>query len=155
MADDIPYGGGPPYAEDEPDIVSLPPRIRLFVLEEYDPEEHILPSSTFYHFTNFARWAPADLLLREPESHLSHHTHEPPREYTEGLLGVVASLKDMVLRRETMLCASGIQIPPLRTGPSRPFRAARRGVSACGRGGRRAPVRQDDESSEEEESTHL
>ncbi|GMP35924.1 hypothetical protein CsSME_00008198 [Camellia sinensis var. sinensis] len=65
----------------------------------------------------------------------------PPREYTEGLLGVVASLEGMVLWRETMLCASGVQVPPLRTGPSRPSRAARRGVSARGRGRRRAPVR--------------
>ncbi|GMP36540.1 hypothetical protein CsSME_00008635 [Camellia sinensis var. sinensis] len=78
----------------------------------------------------------------------------PPREYTERLLGVVASLEGMVLRRETMLCASGVQVPPLQTGPSRPSRAARRGVSARGRGGRRAPVRQDDESSEEEELAH-
>ncbi|GMQ06343.1 hypothetical protein CsSME_00050973 [Camellia sinensis var. sinensis] len=78
----------------------------------------------------------------------------PPREYTEGLLGVEASLEGMILRRETMLCASGVQVPPLRTGPSKPSRAARRGVSAHGRGGRRAPVKQDDESSEEEESAH-
>ncbi|GMP24575.1 hypothetical protein CsSME_00001793 [Camellia sinensis var. sinensis] len=78
----------------------------------------------------------------------------PPREYAEGLLGVVASLEGMVLRRETMLCASGVQVPPLWTGPSRPSRAARRGVLACGRGRRRAPVRQDDKSSEEEESVH-
>ncbi|GMP80448.1 hypothetical protein CsSME_00035543 [Camellia sinensis var. sinensis] len=78
----------------------------------------------------------------------------PPREYIEGLLGVVASLEGMVLRRETMLCASGVQVPPLRTGQSRPSRVARRGVSARGRGGRRAPVRPDDESSEEEESAY-
>ncbi|GMP88165.1 hypothetical protein CsSME_00040242 [Camellia sinensis var. sinensis] len=56
----------------------------------------------------------------------------PPREYTEGLLRVVASLEGMVLRRETMLCASCVQVPPLRTGPSRPSRAARRGISGCG-----------------------
>ncbi|XP_028066234.1 uncharacterized protein LOC114269181 [Camellia sinensis] len=79
----------------------------------------------------------------------------PPREYTEGLLGVVASLEGMVLRREMMLCASGVQVSPLRTGPSGPSRAARRGVSARSRGGRRAPISQDDkESSEEEESAH-
>ncbi|XP_028098850.1 uncharacterized protein LOC114298483 [Camellia sinensis] len=79
----------------------------------------------------------------------------PPREYIEGLLGVVASLEGMVLRRETMLCASGVQVPPLWTGPSRPSRAAKRGVSARGRGGRKAPISQDDqESSEEEESAH-
>lgn len=76
MADDIPYGGGSPYAKDEPEIIPLPPWIRPFDPEEYDPQEHILPPSTFHHFTNFARQALADLLLREPESHLSHHTHE-------------------------------------------------------------------------------
>ncbi|GMQ01294.1 hypothetical protein CsSME_00047979 [Camellia sinensis var. sinensis] len=76
MADDIPYGGDPPYAEDEPDIIPLPLRIRPFDLEEYDPEEHILPPSTFYHFMNFVQRAPADLLLRELKSHLSHHAHE-------------------------------------------------------------------------------
>ena len=46
------------------------------------------------------------------------------------------------------------QVPPLQTGPSRPSRAARRRVSARGLGGRRAPVRQDDESSKEEELAH-
>ncbi|GMP61509.1 hypothetical protein CsSME_00023947 [Camellia sinensis var. sinensis] len=79
----------------------------------------------------------------------------PHREYIEGLLGVVASLEGIILQRETMLCAFGVQVPPLRTGPSRPSRAARRGVSARGRGGRRAPVSQDDEeSSKESESAH-
>lgn len=47
------------------------------------------------------------------------------------------------------------QVPPLQTGPSRPSRAARRGVSTHGRRGRRAPAIQDDESSEKEESAHL
>ncbi|XP_028052376.1 uncharacterized protein LOC114256875 [Camellia sinensis] len=37
----------------------------------------------------------------------------PPREYTEGLLEVVASLESMVLRRETLLYASGISVTPL------------------------------------------
>ncbi|XP_028102774.1 uncharacterized protein LOC114302014 [Camellia sinensis] len=61
----------------------------------------------------------------------------------------------MALRKETMLCASSVQVPSLRTGLSRPSRAARRGVSARGRGGRRTPVSQDDEEfSEEEQSTH-
>ncbi|XP_028116699.1 uncharacterized protein LOC114314425 isoform X2 [Camellia sinensis] len=76
----------------------------------------------------------------------------PPREYTEGLLRVVASLESMVLPRETLLYASGVRVPLLQTGPFRPSRAARRGVSTRSRGGRRAPARQDDESSEEEES---
>ncbi|GMP50485.1 hypothetical protein CsSME_00017084 [Camellia sinensis var. sinensis] len=62
MVDDIPYGRGSPRVEDEPDIIPLPPRIWLFNQE-----------STFHHFIDFTRRAPADLLLQEPESHLSHH----------------------------------------------------------------------------------
>lgn len=65
----------------------------------------------------------------------------PPREYTEQLLEVVASLESMVLRRETMLYISGIPVTPLQPGPSRPSRAAGRGVSTRGRGMRRAPAR--------------
>ncbi|GMQ01743.1 hypothetical protein CsSME_00048281 [Camellia sinensis var. sinensis] len=76
MADHFPHGGGPPQAGDEPYIMSLPPRIRPFDPERYDPQEHILPPATFYHFTNFERRAPPDLLLREPESHLSHQARE-------------------------------------------------------------------------------
>ncbi|GMP98459.1 hypothetical protein CsSME_00046335 [Camellia sinensis var. sinensis] len=84
MADDIPYGGDPPYAEDEPDIIPLPPRIQPFDPEEYDLEEHILPPSTFYHFTDFLRRAPADLLLREPESLITRMRYLP---VSHGVMG--------------------------------------------------------------------
>ena len=39
------------------------------------------------------------------------HLHlQPPIEYCEGLLGVVASLESMVLRRETQLFIDGILV---------------------------------------------
>ncbi|KAL7219235.1 hypothetical protein ACSBR2_012337 [Camellia fascicularis] len=63
-------------AEDEPDMIPLSPRVRPFDPERYHPQEHILPPSTFHHFMDFARRAPADLLLRESESHLSYHARE-------------------------------------------------------------------------------
>ncbi|GMP48769.1 hypothetical protein CsSME_00016010 [Camellia sinensis var. sinensis] len=58
-----------------------------------------------------------DLSLRYLDIHSFtddlHFYLQPPREYTEGLLGVVASLESMVLRRETLLFASGVSVPPL------------------------------------------
>ncbi|XP_028091318.1 uncharacterized protein LOC114291659 [Camellia sinensis] len=78
----------------------------------------------------------------------------PPREYTEELLGVVASLESMVPRRETLLFAAGVSVPPLQTRSSRPSRGAGRGDSTRSRGRRRAPIRDDEESSEDEESAH-
>ncbi|GMP69286.1 hypothetical protein CsSME_00028604 [Camellia sinensis var. sinensis] len=76
MAGHFHHGRGPPGARDEPDIMSLHPRVRPFDPERYHPQDHILPPTTFYHFTDFDRRAPADLLLREPESHLSHQARE-------------------------------------------------------------------------------
>ncbi|XP_028052468.1 uncharacterized protein LOC114256967 [Camellia sinensis] len=78
----------------------------------------------------------------------------PPREYIEGLLGVVASLEGMALRRETLLHSYSIPVAPVQPGPSQPSRAARTGASTRGRGRRRAPVSYDEESSEEEKSAH-
>ncbi|GMP62812.1 hypothetical protein CsSME_00024769 [Camellia sinensis var. sinensis] len=72
MAGHFPQGGGPPGAGGEPDIMYLPPRIRSFIPERYDPPAHILPQAVFYHFTDFDERAPVDLLLQEPESHLSY-----------------------------------------------------------------------------------
>ena len=46
------------------------------------------------------------------------------------------------------------QVPPLQTRSSRPARGAGRGDSTRSRGRRRAPIRDDEESSEEEESAH-
>lgn len=37
----------------------------------------------------------------------------PPKEYTERLLGVMASLEGMVLRRETQLFIASVSLPPL------------------------------------------
>ena len=76
MAGHFPQGGGPPGAEDDPDIMALPPRVRPFMPEKYDPPTHVLPQAVFYHFTAFDDRAPLDLLLREPESHLSHQARE-------------------------------------------------------------------------------
>ncbi|XP_028075857.1 uncharacterized protein LOC114278068 [Camellia sinensis] len=81
----------------------------------------------------------------------------PTREYTEGLLRLVASLEGMVLRRETQLSIVGVLMPPLHTGPqagpSKPPRRAGRGGSTRGRGRCKAPV-VEEESSEEEEPAH-
>ncbi|GMP28619.1 hypothetical protein CsSME_00004086 [Camellia sinensis var. sinensis] len=46
-------------------------------------------------------------------------------------------------------------MPPLQAGPSRPSRGAGRGDSTRSGGMRRAPIRDDEESSEEEDSAHL
>ncbi|GMP59111.1 hypothetical protein CsSME_00022524 [Camellia sinensis var. sinensis] len=86
--------------------------------------------------------------VRDPDS------SPPPSEYIEGLLRLVASLEGMVLRRETQLFIIGVSMPPLLVGPSRPSRGAGRGDSTRNRGRRRAPNRDDPESSEEEESAH-
>ncbi|XP_028078295.1 uncharacterized protein LOC114280158 [Camellia sinensis] len=78
----------------------------------------------------------------------------PSREYSDDLLGLVASLEGMVLWRETQLFIVGVMMPPLQAGPSRPSRGAGRGDSSRRRGRHRAPVIDDEESSEEEESAH-
>ncbi|GMP25181.1 hypothetical protein CsSME_00002169 [Camellia sinensis var. sinensis] len=76
MADDAPHDGGSPGMKGEPEYIPLPPRVRPFDLERYRPEAHALPPSTVHHFSGFARSALADLLLREPASHLSHGASE-------------------------------------------------------------------------------
>ncbi|GMQ09565.1 hypothetical protein CsSME_00052886 [Camellia sinensis var. sinensis] len=90
MAGHFPHGGGPPGAGGDPDIMSLPPRIRPFDPERYHPREHILPRAVFYHFTDFDDRAPVDLLLREPESHLSHQAWEVFSRVTRGYGSIVA-----------------------------------------------------------------
>ena len=72
----FPHGGGPPDAGGDPDIMALPPRVRPFIPERYDPLTHILPRAIFYHFTDFDERAPGDLFLRELEYHLSHEARE-------------------------------------------------------------------------------
>ena len=76
MASNVPHGGGPPGAGDDFDIMALPPRVRPFIPERYAPVVHILPRAVFRHFTDFNDRAPGDLLLREPEHHLSYEARE-------------------------------------------------------------------------------
>ena len=76
MAGHFPHGRGPPGAKGEPDIMSFPPRVDQVDPERYHPREHVLPQGTFYHFTDFDDRVPVDLLLREPEAHLSHQARE-------------------------------------------------------------------------------
>ncbi|GMP70538.1 hypothetical protein CsSME_00029349 [Camellia sinensis var. sinensis] len=90
MAGHFPHGGGPPGAGDDPDIMALPPRVRPFIPERYVPRAHILPRAIFYHFTDFDDRAPGDLLLREPESHLSHEAREVSSRVTRGYGSIVA-----------------------------------------------------------------
>ncbi|GMP43768.1 hypothetical protein CsSME_00013005 [Camellia sinensis var. sinensis] len=90
MAGHFPYGGGPPGAGGDPDIMSLPPRIRPFDPERYHPRDHILLRAVFYHFIDFDDRAPVDLLLRELESHLSHQAREVSSCVTRGYDSIVA-----------------------------------------------------------------
>ena len=76
MVGHFPYGGGPPGAGDDPDIMALLPGVRPFIPERYAPLAHIFPRAVFHHFTDFDERAPGDLLLREPEYHLSHEARE-------------------------------------------------------------------------------
>ncbi|KAL7207733.1 hypothetical protein ACSBR1_029645 [Camellia fascicularis] len=84
MADDAPHDGGSLRMEGEPEYLPLPPGVRPFDPERYHPRAHILPPSTIRHFSDFARRTPADRLLREPESHLSHDASEVDSCFTRG-----------------------------------------------------------------------
>ncbi|CAL5339045.1 unnamed protein product [Camellia sinensis] len=76
MAGDPSHSGGFPGAGDGFDPMTLPPRARPFIPGRYRPRAHILPRAVFRHFTSFDEGAPGDLLLREPEQHLSHEARE-------------------------------------------------------------------------------
>ncbi|XP_028107509.1 uncharacterized protein LOC114306470, partial [Camellia sinensis] len=76
MAGNSPHGGGFPGAGDDFDVMTLPPRVRPFIPERYAPPAHVLPRAIFRHFTDFDDRAPGDLLLREPEHHLSYEARE-------------------------------------------------------------------------------
>ena len=76
MAGNSPHGGGFSGAGDDFDPMTLPPRTRPFMPERYRPSVHVLPRAVFRHFTSFDERAPVDLLLREPEQHLSHDARE-------------------------------------------------------------------------------
>ena len=76
MTDDIPYDGAPPGMEMDQKFEPLPLSIRPFDPATYPPKVHAQPPNNIRHFRGFTRGAPEDLLLREPESHLSHGTSE-------------------------------------------------------------------------------
>ncbi|KAL7205132.1 hypothetical protein ACSBR2_018119 [Camellia fascicularis] len=97
---------------------------------------------------------PDHRFVRDPDS------PPPPIEYMDEMLGLVASLEGMVLRREAQLSIMGVQMPPLHAGPqagpsrpsggaglSRPSRGARRGGSSRRR---RAQIIEGEASEEEE-----
>ncbi|KAL7212351.1 hypothetical protein ACSBR2_015103 [Camellia fascicularis] len=98
---------------------------------------------------------PDHRFVRDPDS------PPPPIEYMDEMLGLVASLEGMVLRREAQLSIMGVQMPPVYTqpqaGPSRPRRGA--GPSGPSRGVRRGGSSRkcraqiiEEEASEEEEA---
>ncbi|GMP51771.1 hypothetical protein CsSME_00017872 [Camellia sinensis var. sinensis] len=72
MADDASHDEGSLRMERELDVIPLLPRA------------HVLPPGTVRHFTGFARRAPVDLLLREPESHLSYDATKVDSRFTRG-----------------------------------------------------------------------
>lgn len=76
MADDIPHDGASPEMEVDPELKPLPLSVRSFDLATYHPEIHVLPFDSIRQFRGFARGAPEDLLLHEPESHLSYGASE-------------------------------------------------------------------------------
>ncbi|KAF5934510.1 hypothetical protein HYC85_030681 [Camellia sinensis] len=76
MAGNSPHGGGFPGAGDDFDPMTLPPRTRPFIPGRYNRPAHVLPRAVVRHFTSFDERAPGDLLLREPEHHLSYEARE-------------------------------------------------------------------------------
>ncbi|GMP50871.1 hypothetical protein CsSME_00017306 [Camellia sinensis var. sinensis] len=84
MAGTSSHGGGFPGAGDDFDPMTLPPRTRPFIPGRYRPPAHVLPRAVFRHFTSFDERAPVDLLLREPEQHLSHEAREGSSRSVRG-----------------------------------------------------------------------
>ncbi|GMP26726.1 hypothetical protein CsSME_00003045 [Camellia sinensis var. sinensis] len=84
MAGTSSHGGGFPGAGDDFDPMTLPLRTRPFIPERYRPAAHVLPRAVFRHFTSFDERAPVDLLLREPEQHLSHEAREGSSRSVRG-----------------------------------------------------------------------
>ncbi|GMP41020.1 hypothetical protein CsSME_00011270 [Camellia sinensis var. sinensis] len=78
MVDDLPPGGTPPEHEMDPEAELLPLSVRPFDPATYQPMIHILPPDELRQFRNFDRAMPLELLLREPESHLSYGASEFP-----------------------------------------------------------------------------
>ncbi|XP_028103523.1 uncharacterized protein LOC114302674 [Camellia sinensis] len=76
MADDLPQGGTPPEQEMDPEAEFLPLSVRPFDPATYQPTIHVLPPDGLRQFRSFARGIPPELLLCEPESHLSYGASE-------------------------------------------------------------------------------
>ncbi|KAF5948213.1 hypothetical protein HYC85_014170 [Camellia sinensis] len=76
MPNDIPGGGAPPEIDMDPEAELLPLHIRLFNPAAYRPAIHVLPPDGLRQFRSFDRRVPPELLLREPETHLSYGASE-------------------------------------------------------------------------------
>lgn len=76
MADDLPGGGAPPEIDMDPEAELLSLHIRPFDPATYKPAIHVLPPDGLCQFRSFAKGVPLELLLREPETYLSHGASE-------------------------------------------------------------------------------
>ena len=76
MADDLPGGGAPSEIDMDLEAELLPLSVRPFDLATYRAAIHMLPPDGLRQFRSFDRRVPSELLLREPESHLSFDTSE-------------------------------------------------------------------------------
>lgn len=76
MENDIPHDGASLEMEVDPEFKPLPLSDRPFDPAAYHPEIHVLSPDIIHQFRGFARGVPEDLLLSEPESHLSHGASE-------------------------------------------------------------------------------
>ena len=72
--------------EMDPEFEPLPLGIRSFDPTTYNLDVHVLPPDSIPQFRSFARGAPEDLLLCEPESHLSYGAAEV---YSSSLLSTM------------------------------------------------------------------
>ncbi|GMP22469.1 hypothetical protein CsSME_00000483 [Camellia sinensis var. sinensis] len=99
MAGTSSHGGGFPGAGDDFDPMTLPPRTRPFIPGRYRPPAHVLPRAVFRHFTSFDERAPVDLLLREPEQHLSHEAREGSSRSVRGMVPLQRGIGTLSSRR--------------------------------------------------------
>ncbi|KAI7989095.1 Protein MAIN-LIKE 2, partial [Camellia lanceoleosa] len=90
MADDIPSGGAPPEMDVDPEAELLSLHIRPFDSAAYRPAIHMLPPDGLRQFRSFHRAVPSQLLLREPESHLSYDASEGDSYAFQGYGNVAA-----------------------------------------------------------------
>ncbi|KAL7256531.1 hypothetical protein ACSBR1_010462 [Camellia fascicularis] len=90
MADDLPQGGTPPEQEMDPEAELLPLSIRPFDPATYRPAIYVLPPDGLRQFRSFAKGMPPELLLREPEMHLSYGASEGDSHAFRGYGNVAA-----------------------------------------------------------------